>query len=321
MLRLQIAAGNSGKTTPALNANPTGCCGRFAPSPSGPLHFGSLVAALGSFLDARRRDGEWLVRIEDIDTPRVVRGAAESILKSLEYHGLHWDRTVVYQSRRTELYQDALQCLANKNLIYFCTCSRRQIAQSAAPGLDGARIYPGTCRGNMHKPPASRAAAIRVRTDDGLVRFRDQIQGDVRQRLQSQVGDFVVRRADGIFAYQLAVVVDDAEQGVTDVVRGSDLLDSTARQIYLQRSLGLPTPEYKHLPLVIDEAGAKLSKQTKALALDDKNPAPALFSALRFLRQQPPQELAAADVKTILAWAVQNWQPENISKIHALSFQ
>ena len=267
--------------------------GRFAPSPTGPLHFGSLAAALASWLDARAAGGRWLVRIEDLDSPREQPGAADDILRTLERLGLYWDGEVVYQSRRAALYEKALRHLGHQ--VYACGCSRREIADSSL-GLasDGAQIYPGTCRQGL---PAGKAArALRLNVVDEKIRFEDRVQGRIEQSLAREVGDFVLRRADGQFAYQLAVVVDDAAQGVTDVVRGADLLDSTARQIYLQRLLGLPTPRYLHIPAAVNAAGEKLSKQTGAqeASLAD------LSAALKFLGQKPTDDLAEA---------VRNWNP------------
>jgi glutamyl-Q tRNA(Asp) synthetase len=284
--------------------------GRFAPSPSGALHFGSLIAAVGSFLQARCQGQEWLVRIEDIDTPRVVDGAAAAILRTLDCHGLHWDHAVSYQSRRIEYYQDALQRLLVLDRVYPCTCSRRELAHIARLGSSG-RIYPGLCRnGPRH---ARRPAALRLRTDQRLISFHDRIQGDFSQRLEAEIGDFVIRRSDGIFTYQLAVVVDDAEQGITTVVRGSDLLDSTPRQIYLQHLLGYPTPDYYHLPVAIKGDGAKLSKQTGAQAIDDGTPLANILAALAFLGQQPPAELAHTDLDTLWNWARRHWDETKIA--------
>lgn len=295
-----------------------GYCGRFAPSPSGALHFGSLIAALASFLDARKRHGRWLLRIEDIDTPRVVRGAADAILRSLERFGLLWDGPVALQSRRQSHYRDALAILQAQGAVYPCICSRREIAQFAALGPNG-RIYPGRCRDALKR--VERPAALRVRTEALSLGFRDRIQGEYRQSLAGEIGDFVIRRADGVFAYHLAVVVDDAEQGVTDVVRGSDLLASTPQQIYLQQRLNLLTPRYAHLPVAVDAGGAKLSKQTYAAALDDRRPGDALLAALRFLGQTPPAQLATAEPATLLAWAVENWQPRRIPRRPAIKVE
>jgi len=280
------------------------------------LHFGSLIAALGSFLVARSQGGRWLVRIEDIDAPRVVPGAAEAILHTLEAYGLHWDGPVLYQSQRVEHYQAALQKLLDAGLAYPCTCSRREIARLAAIGSSGM-IYPGICRGGARYP--RRPCAMRVRTDSQWVYFKDTIQGDYSQCLETEVGDFVIRRADGFFAYQLAVVVDDAAQHISQIVRGSDLLDSTPRQIYLQKLLGLPIPRYSHLPVAVNSAGDKLSKQTRATPLDNQRPAPALIAALKFLQQQPPAELVRAQPAVILAWALEHWQPERIPAVRTLA--
>jgi len=260
--------------------------GRFAPSPTGPLHAGSLVAALASYLDARAHHGTWLVRIEDIDEGRSVPGAAEGILALLDRLGMHPDGDVVWQSRRKHLYQAAAERIAAHT--YPCGCNRREIADSRlgfAP--DGAAIYPGTCRYGLAQGRTMRSLRLRV-PEPGydVISFQDRFAGEVIQRLDVDSGDFVLKRADGFWAYQLAVVVDDAEQGVTDVVRGADLLDSTPRQIFLQRVLGVPTPRYLHVPVVRNEAGEKLSKQTGALAVapgDEAAAVDALLQAARFL--------------------------------------
>jgi glutamyl-Q tRNA(Asp) synthetase len=256
--------------------------GRFAPSPTGPLHFGSLVAALASWLDARAAGGRWLVRMEDLDGPRVQPGAADEILRALERLALGWDGEVIYQSRRTARYEETLREL--RPHAYWCGCTRREIADSAL-GLasDGAQIYPGTCRGGL--PAGKTPRALRVRVDDSSIAFVDRVQGRREQVLGRDVGDFVLYRADGQFAYQLAVVVDDADQHVTHVVRGADLLGSTARQIFLQRLLGYATPHYLHVPVALTEAGEKLSKQTGAQALDLSEPEREIARALAFLGQ------------------------------------
>lgn len=285
--------------------------GRFAPSPTGPLHFGSLVAAAASWLDARQSGGRWLVRMEDLDAPRVVRGAADTILRQLAAFGLKWDGEVEFQSRRTALYEAALAKLAVH--VYPCACSRRELEDSAL-AIDGARVYPGTCRAGL--PPGRTARALRVRTDasrDGVaVRFVDRVQGEIVQDVEREVGDFVLKRADGLFAYQLAVVVDDAAQGITDIVRGADLLDSTARQILLQRMLGAPTLRYLHVPVAANASGEKLSKQTHA---PDATPGD-LPPALRFLGLDPPSGLAGPD---LLAWAVPRWDPARVPKRRAIA--
>lgn len=285
------------------SAPPPGYVGRFAPSPSGPLHFGSLVAALGSCLDARRRGGRWLLRIEDVDAPRTVPGAAEAIIATLSRCGFEWDGDIVWQSRRTGAYAAALERLKAGGDVFPCACTRREMADSALT-RDGSRRYPGTCRNGL--PPGRRARAWRVRAE-GLIRFDDAIQGPQQEDLAADVGDYVVLRADGLFAYQLAVVVDDAEAGVTDVVRGADLLDSTVRQIHLQSLLGMPHPVYAHLPVATNAAGEKLSKQTLARAIDAHPPGAALAAALDFLGQRPPAGLAQAPVREVWNWALANW--------------
>lgn len=284
--------------------------GRFAPSPTGPLHFGSLVAAVGSYLDARKHDGTWLVRMEDLDAPRCIPGAADTILRMLEAYGLHWDEAVLYQSQRTTAYEEALDKLKTAGTIYPCCCTRKEIADSALHGVEG-RVYPSTCRNGI--PQNKTARAWRVRTG-GNIAFNDCLQGYVSQNIENEIGDFVVKRADGLFAYQLAVVVDDAFQNITHVVRGSDLLASTPRQIYLQQLLGLSTPAYMHLPIAINEQGEKLSKQTRAPAISTENIVTTLISVLHFLKQQPPSKLIAGSTKEILSWAIANWQPERIKR-------
>jgi glutamyl-Q tRNA(Asp) synthetase len=239
--------------------------GRFAPSPTGPLHAGSLAAALASWLDARAHSGVWLVRIEDLDPPREVAGAARAIVQTLAAFGLVSDEPVVEQSRRAGLYRAALQRLAAAGLTYGCACSRSDVAAAQQLLNVPAHVYPGTCRQGTSGRPAR---AVRVRVPDQVVDFEDRALGRFGQHLAREVGDFVVQRADGYWAYQLAVVVDDAEQRITDVVRGADLLDNTPRQIWLQRALGLPTPRYLHVPVVTNAGGEKLSKQTGARALD-----------------------------------------------------
>src|SRR6185295_2108640 len=260
--------------------------GRFAPSPTGPLHFGSLVAALASYMEARSAKGKWLLRMEDLDKPREQPGAADAILRALDAFGLHWDGPVEYQSRRTAFYREALDRL--KAHTYPCGCTRSEIADSAL-AIDGARVYGGSCRGGL--PPGKTARTIRIKAE-GQIGFVDAVQGAQAQNLEHDVGDFVLWRADGQFAYQLAVVVDDAEQGVTHVVRGADLLDSTARQIYLQQRLGYPVPRYLHVPLAVNAAGEKLSKQTGADALDPARRGDALRRAFVFLGQPGTEDLA-----------------------------
>jgi glutamyl-Q tRNA(Asp) synthetase len=278
--------------------------GRFAPSPTGPLHFGSLVAALASWLDARHAGGRWLVRIEDVDGPRVQPGATQAILRSLERLGLYWDGPVVFQSTRAALYQATLQRLRERT--YWCGCTRREIADSSLGiAADGAQIYPGTCRAGL--APGKSARALRVRTGPVTLRFDDRIQGPQEQALGEAVGDFVLLRADGQVSYQLAVVVDDEEQGVTHVVRGADLLDSTARQIYLQELLGYRRLAYLHVPIATDASGNKLSKQTGARTIDASEEH-AIRNALRFLGQPETDDLALA---------ARNWDTSRIPRSRA----
>jgi glutamyl-Q tRNA(Asp) synthetase len=259
--------------------------GRFAPSPTGPLHFGSLVSALGSWLDARAHEGAWLVRIEDIDGPRTVPGAAEDILATLERFGMHADGLPLWQSQRMTRYEAALEQLKSAGQVYPCGCTRKEIADSLlhAHARNTTLAYPGTCRSGLNGKPAR---AWRLRVPDGdaaAITFEDRWQGEQKQNLATEVGDFVLRRADNQWAYQLAVVVDDADASITHIVRGVDLMDSTARQIYLQRCLGVPTPQYLHVPVVTNERGEKLSKQNGATALDSEKPLEALGAAARHL--------------------------------------
>lgn len=258
--------------------------GRFAPSPTGSLHLGSLAAAVASWLFARAAKGRWLVRIEDIDTPRVVPGSAEEILAALQRYGLEWDGEVVWQSRRTALYEAALARLRGGGFVYDCACSRADLQRAASAPLGAELVYPGTCRNGL--PPGKPARAIRFRVPDAVIAFDDLLLGRIEEQVAQKTGDFVVRRADGLFAYQLAVVVDDAEQGITQVVRGVDLLDSTARQIALQRALGYPTPEYAHIPLVTNPDGSKLGKRDGSLplpTLDEHRVRETLAAALHHL--------------------------------------
>jgi glutamyl-Q tRNA(Asp) synthetase len=291
--------------------------GRFAPSPTGTLHFGSLVAAVASYLDARAAGGRWLVRIEDLDTSRVVPGSADAILRTLEGFGFEWDEPVVYQSLRTEAYESALTQLRHADVVYFCSCSRAEIqsARRQPPGTGEELFYPGWCRHGIRAP--DRMLAVRFRIPDGPIRFVDQVQGPIAIDLTTECGDFVVRRRDGLFAYQLAVVVDDAAQGITKVVRGADLLGSTPRQIALQDALGLAHPEYAHVPLATDQKQIKLSKSAGAGGVDPSDPAGELWRALRFLRQSPPLELRLSGLATLWDWAIRNWQVDSMRGIRS----
>ena len=288
--------------------------GRFAPSPTGPLHFGSLVAALGSWLDARAAGGEWLVRIEDLDRPREEQGAVSAILSILEACGLEWDGSVEYQSRRIALYEAAMDRLRQSEHAFPCACTRREIADSTLRrGMEV--VYPGTCRHGL--PKGRGARAWRVRVGETTIDFADAVQGPQRQNLATEVGDFVVLRADGFFAYQLAVVVDDADQGVTHVVRGADLLDSTARQIFLQRMLSLPSPNYAHLPVATNAAGEKLSKQTLATAISETTLSASIHDALKFLGQDPPSSLQFASPRELLDWAIPHWSMARVPHVRS----
>ena len=280
--------------------------GRFAPSPTGPLHFGSLIAAVASYCDAKAKHGKWLVRMEDLDKPREVKGAADTILQQLEAFGFTWDEQIIYQSQRAAYYEAALQSLKQNKLVYPCTCSRKEIVDSAAStGVEGI-IYPKTCLN--HPPKTNKNAAFRVITTEKNGSFTDAIQGNITQNIAKDIGDFILKRADGLFAYQLAVVVDDAAQHITDIVRGADLLSSTPRQIYLQQLLNLAVPHYAHVPVAVNTTGEKLSKQTLAKPIDAQLAAPLLTNALTFLGQQPPADLAKQAITDIWHWAINHWQ-------------
>jgi glutamyl-Q tRNA(Asp) synthetase len=283
--------------------------GRFAPSPTGPLHLGSLYTALASYLEARARRGQWRVRIDDVDTPRVVAGAADAILRTLERFGLNWDGAVIRQSERFEAYRQALETLDREGHLYACTCSRRQL-HAPFHGEGDLAIYPGHCReANRDRQELH---ALRLRCRNRVVIMQDRLQGEHRQDFNREVGDFVLRRRDGVYAYHLATVLDDADAGITEVLRGLDLLHSTPRQILLQGLLGLPTPDYLHIPLIIDSAGIKLSKQTGAPPIDADHPQDVLFDVLRLLALQPPRELQGAPCAELLDWAVEHWSVERL---------
>jgi glutamyl-Q tRNA(Asp) synthetase len=284
------------------------------------LHFGSLVAAVGSYLQARANSGVWLVRIEDIDPPREQAGAAAMILRTLDELGLEWDESVLYQSEQHGLYGEVLHELVEKELCYPCSCTRRDIRQqNRSAGIQGHTPYPGTCRQGPLKPDGP--LAIRIRVPSGDIEFMDGLQGHCIQEMQTAIGDFVLKRSDGLFSYQLAVVVDDNLQGITEVVRGTDLLDSTARQIYLQQVLGCREPRYLHLPTAVGLDGDKLSKQTGARALDYDKLALLMTEALGFLRHSPPAELIGASSPELLDWGVQNWNPGKLAGIRSIFWQ
>ncbi|MDF7676558.1 tRNA glutamyl-Q(34) synthetase GluQRS [Neisseriaceae bacterium ESL0693] len=288
------------------NTQTKGYVGRFAPSPTGKLHIGSLLTAVASFLDARHHQGRWLVRMEDLDPPREVAGAADAILRTLEHFGLYWDGEVVYQSRRHDLYQAALSRLQQNHQVYPCYCSRKTVLTEArGQGIDGA-IYSGHCAQAKPAETPDKIPAWRIRVPDQMIAFTDAVVSGQQQNLARQVGDFVLRRADGFWAYQLAVVVDDAEQGVNHVVRGQDLLLSTPRQIYLQQQLGYTVPMYAHLPLLTNALGQKWSKQTHAPALNEAQREALLRQVLRYLGLG---EAPAVDhVSELLLWATGQWQ-------------
>lgn len=279
--------------------------GRFAPSPSGALHLGSLLTALASYLEARSRSGAWLLRIDDLDPYRTQPGAAGRILSSLEALGLDWDETVVYQSRHTEQYRAGLEALQARGLVYACACSRRELAPKMAGTAAG--VYPGLCCDRNLRPQEGQHA-LRLRTADTVIRFEDRVQGPVEQHLATTVGDFILFRRDSVFAYHLATVLDDAEQRVTDVLRGQDLLESTPRQIYLQRLLNLPLPGYAHTPILIDAHGQKLSKRTLAPEAETRHPGRVLTGLLELLGHPPPPAVAGAPPREILAWAIEHWR-------------
>lgn len=287
----------------SINANRP-YCGRFAPSPTGPLHLGSLTTALASYLEARQHDGKWLLRIEDIDPPREVAGSSEDIRYTLESHGFCWDGPVIYQKDRMTAYEEALNRLLSMGDAYPCSCTRSELATD----LEGHPYYPGTCRNGINAK--HRPLSIRLRTHHHPIGFNDVVQGRYEQCLESTTGDFVIRRSDGWFAYQLAVVVDDAAQGVTDVIRGWDLMDSTPRQLYLYECLALPPPRYGHLPILVDPEGRKLGKSLKSVALDPSNPVENLWRALMLLGQAPPLDLRHISVFGLWEWAQAHWSLE-----------
>lgn len=291
--------------------------GRFAPSPTGPLHFGSLVAATASYLDAKRHNGTWIVRIEDLDPPREPKGAADLILSQLDALGLHWDGSVIYQSARLDAYQDALAALHSNGLCFACNCTRARIQSIGS-------VYDGHCRAQPMELASTSADennnyAIRVKTSETVVNFEDLIQGAIQQNIRRDCGDFVIKRKDKLFAYQLAVVVDDAFQKITHVVRGYDLLDSTPRQIYLQQQLNIRKPVYAHFPVAADAKGEKLSKQHFAPAIDTNSAIDYLFLAMKFLGLDMTTAGKFTKPEDILKWGVEHWDIQRVPKLATIS--
>jgi glutamyl-Q tRNA(Asp) synthetase len=285
-------------------------CGRFAPTPSGPLHFGSMIAAIASYCDARANDGTWHVRVDDIDKPRIVAGAADDILRTLTTFGLAWDGRIVYQSRNSDSYHAAVHLLRNRAHVFNCSCSRKDINEASDTGMDRP-LYPGTCRNGMRAGRRARSLRLQI-DDDAQAGFIDLLQGSVSQQLASAVGDLVLYRSGGVFSYHLACAVDDAQLGVTHIVRGADLIESTPRQIHLQNLIGLATPAYLHVPMATNDQGQKMSKQTGADGVDSTRPGEVIHAVLKFLGQRPPPDLAQEPARTAIEWAVHNWRRENL---------
>ena len=279
--------------------------GRFAPSPTGPLHFGSLIAATGSYLQAKNQQGEWLLRIDDIDPPREQKGAADEILKTLEGFGFEWDSEILYQSSRLQRYQEAVDELIQRRLAYACSCSRKELLRNAEQTKAGT-VYPGFCR-NKSLIITSKTST-RLRCDNEPVRFEDLIQGSQCFDMGNQIGDFILQRRDRLFSYHLASGIDDAEQKITEVIRGSDLLNSTPCHIHVQQVLNLASPQYSHLPIVVDKAGHKLSKQSFATPINTNDAVVLLYKTLKFLGQMPPIYLLESNLEDIWCWAKNNWQ-------------
>ncbi len=295
------ASSGIGTIDTGSSPKPSSYIGRFAPSPTGPLHFGSLLAAVASNLEARRQGGDWLVRIEDIDPPREEPGSTDKILAALEHFGLEWDGPVTYQSQSRRAHEEAIESLVTSDKAYRCSCSRRDLAD--APRGPLGTIYPGNCRAAR----IDSESALRVLTDDAPLVFEDHLQGRQEQRLESESGDFIILRRDGLIAYQLAVVVDDHLQGITDIIRGIDLMDSTPRQIWLQRLLGYDTPNYCHIPVAVNEQGQKLSKSHGAMGVSLDNATAVLVEALEMLGQNPPAELISTTIADVWSWAYESW--------------
>lgn len=289
--------------------------GRFAPSPTGPLHFGSLLAAMASYLDARSHQGKWLLRIEDLDKFRERAGAADSIIRTLSAYGFEWDGDIIYQTARLPAYRAAMQQLSQQQLSYPCTCTRKQLIAEVTPGPYG-RIYPGHCRDKTAIPNSRHA--IRLKVSDRNISFIDRTQGSYTQNLAEQLGDFIILRSDSVFAYQLAVVVDDEWQKISHIVRGADLLDNTPRQLYLQQVLGCQQPEYLHIPMANNAQGQKLSKQTHAAALEKADALGNLCAALGFLGHNVPKSTEFTSPQEFWKWAITNWNPASVPQAIAL---
>lgn len=284
--------------------------GRFAPSPTGSVHFGTLIAAVGSYLQAKKNNGNWLIRMEDVDVTRKVDGSDTEILNTLEAFGFEWHGEVIYQSKQTEYYENALEKLINQSLVFPCTCSRKQLTKTDSD------VYPGICRDR--KLPEKNEHALRLSARNITTDFDDAVMGAQSQNIAQQCGDFIIKRRDGLFAYQLAVVVDDALQNITEIVRGADLLELTPRQIYLQQLLGYPTPAYCHMPLAVDTDGNKISKSEGATEVDIKNREKLMCSVLEFLGQNPPADLSGSSINDIWKWATDNW---NINQVPTVKKQ
>lgn len=283
-------------------------CGRFAPSPTGPLHFGSLIAAVASYLDAKKNNGKWLLRIEDIDPPREVKGASSEILRVLEDFGFEWNNDKIYQSEKIEIFNDIVSDLLNKKKAYYCGCSRKEI-RAISRETPAGFIYPGTCRDGL--PEGKSKRSIRIKTDNSDIIFKDLIRGKMVHNISEISGDFIIKRADGLISYNLAVVIDDYLSKITHIVRGNDLFLCTPQQIHINNILGYPVPQFGHFPLAVHNSH-KLSKQTHAPAINSKNKIELLIRALNFLGQNPPKELYAENIDSIWNWSIENW---NIGKV------
>jgi glutamyl-Q tRNA(Asp) synthetase len=283
--------------------------GRFAPTPSGALHFGSIVTALGSYLDAKSNKGKWFLRIDDIDQSRNKIDANKIILEQLEKLGLTWDGPIVYQSQNISLYETAIKKLEEFNYTFLCTCTRQEL---------GNQIYPGTCRykNNIQKKKYS----IRIKTENIQISISDRLQNNYTQTMDSEVGDFIIKRSDDYFAYQLATIVDDNEQKITDIVRGFDLLDSTTKQVYLQSKLQYKTPRYLHLPIAVDSKGKKISKAGNEITPEKSAPEIILVNALKFLGHNPPDKIENSDINTILDWSIENWHVDSLPKKSKINY-